>query len=159
MRRLSKKIQDLRLSLGMRQSEFAKAIGGVDQSTVSKWENERQKPAFDQIMRIAELANVTPKQFMGIEEMNSSSSGIRTVRVTGELCAGEWSEAQDWPAEDQYEVAAPLPPEWSDAPLVARVVQGNSMNKVYPEGTIVYLAPLASLARSPVNGGASRCSV
>ena len=153
MRNLSKKIKDLRLSLGMKQGDFAKAVGDVDQSTVSKWENDMQKPAASQMVRIASLANITAEQFLGIKLPGAPSTiEGRTVRVTGELQAGSWSEAIDWPEEDQYEVPAPLPQQWADFPVHARLVSGPSMNRVYPDGTVVYIVPLQALGRKPLNG-------
>lgn len=153
MRNLSKKIKDLRLSLGMRQMDFAKAVGGVDQSTVSKWEIGAQKPSSEQTAKIAGLANISVEQLLGLQVPGKSEQqSMRTVLVTGELQAGSWSEATDWPHDDQYSVPAPLP-EWTEGmPIHAREVRGSSMNRIYPDGTIVYVAPLPALGRKPRTG-------
>lgn len=155
MRSLSKKIKDLRLSLGMRQYEFAEKVGGVDQSTISKWEKGIQKPAAHQVLEIAKLAKITPEQFLGVPSPRSAAGEaipMRTVRVTGELQAGAWQDAADWPEDDQYEVPAPLASVWDDVPVHARVVTGSSMNRVYPDGAVVYIAPLKFLGRKPRSG-------
>lgn len=152
MRSVGRKIKDLRTSLSMRQNEFAKAIGGVDQSTVSKWENGRQRPEAEHVLRIARLANITPQQFLGIPDITQNPSNVRTVTVTGDLQAGAWRESSDWPEDDQYEVPAPLGQDWADFPIHARLVTGPSMNRVYPEGTVVYIAPIDALGRMPKNG-------
>lgn len=153
MRNLAKKIKDLREGLALRQPEFAKAVGGVDQSTISKWEQGKQKPRPEHVLRLADMAGVTPQQFLGVPMPGATTpSAMRTVRVTGALQAGAWSESAEWPEEDQYEVPAPLPPEWDDMEVHAREVSGSSMNKYYPEGSIVYVAPISLLGRKPKNG-------
>ena len=153
MSRLAKKIKDLRTSLMMNQPEFAKAVGDVDQSTVSKWENDKQRPRPEQMVRLAELANVTPQQFLGVQVVNRLENNLPTVQVTGALQAGSWSEALEWPEEDRYQVPAPpLPPEWDDVTLHAREVHGNSMNRYYPDGSIVYICPITILGRKPKSG-------
>ena len=86
MRNLAKKIKDLRQIIAITQPEFAKAVGDVDQSTVSKWEQGKQKPRPEHILKMAQMANVTPEQFMGIP-MPGKTEGEPppTVRVTGAL--------------------------------------------------------------------------
>ena len=111
MRNLAKKIKDLRQGLALRQPEFAKAVGDVDQSTVSRWEAGKQKPRPEQLVRLAEMAGITPQQFLGVPLPGATPTVMRTVRVTGELQAGSFMEALEWPDEEQYEVPAPPDPE------------------------------------------------
>lgn len=151
MRSLAKKIKDLRQGMALRQPEFAKAVGDVDQSTVSRWESGKQKPRPEQVIRLAEMAGITPQQFLGVPLPGATPMAMRTVRVTGELQAGSFMEALEWPQEEQYEVPAPPDPEWDDVAIHARVVRGNSMNRVYPDSSIVYVCPLSLLGRRPKN--------
>lgn len=152
MRNLAKKIKDLRHGLALRQPEFAKVVGDVDQSTVSRWEAGKQKPRPEQIIRLAEMAGITPQQFLGVPLPGAVPNVMRTVRVTGELQAGAFVESLEWPLEDQYEVPAPPDPEWDDVEIHARVVRGNSMNKFYPDSSVVYVCPTSILGRRPKNG-------
>lgn len=153
MKNLAKKIRYLRQITALTQPEFARAVGDVDQSTVSKWEQGKQKPRPEHIVRLAEMANVTPAQFMGIP-LPGRAEGMPppTVRVTGALQAGAWADSGEWPEDDQYEVPAPLPPEWLNKDIHAREVSGTSMNRYYPDGSIVYVCPISVLGRRPNNG-------
>lgn len=147
MRSLAKKIKDLRISKGMRQHELAKKIG-ASQGSVSKWERGKDSPDRENLMRLAALEGVSVNEFMGLTD--SRQIGGRRVHVVGELAAGAWLEAVAWPEQDQYEVSVALPEDLSGTPLEGYVVRGNSMNKLYPDGSIVYVTPLRS-----ARGGAS----
>lgn len=153
MRSVARKIKDLRLSLGLRQPDFAKLVGDIDQSTISRWEQGKQKPRPEQVVRLSEIMGVTPQQFLNIPSAsNHGEAESRVVRITGNLQAGQWAEATDLPIDEQTEIPAPLSPEWDDVDIHARVVVGSSMNLYYPDGSVVYIAPLTSLGRTPKSG-------
>lgn len=71
MMKLSKKVKALRRSRGLNQAEFAKLVGNVDQSTVSKWERDLQQPRGEALVRLAGLAEESPAEFMGLEEKST----------------------------------------------------------------------------------------
>jgi transcriptional regulator with XRE-family HTH domain len=64
--------------------------------------------------------------------------GIR-VCVRGALQAGLWSSDFDWSPEDQYEIWVNRTPELERETLYAAEVRGPSMNRAYPDHTIVIL--------------------
>lgn len=152
-RSLGQKIKDLRVSLGLTQKQFGEAIEkDLPQSTVSHWEQDKQRPNIDKLPKIAALANLTVEQFLGVRPIVASSIMSRAVLVTGNLQAGAWSDASDWPIDDQYEIPAPLPPEWDKFPVHARKVVGPSMNRIYPDGSYVFCVAVADLGRRPKPG-------
>jgi transcriptional regulator with XRE-family HTH domain len=61
----------------------------------------------------------------------------RMVRVEGFVQAGEWEETWTWPEDDQYEVPVPMDPELIGYRLHAAETRGPSMNRRYPEKTVV----------------------
>lgn len=149
MRKLSKKIKDLRLLLSLDQREFGKALNPpVDQTTVSKWENDKQKPTSEHIASLAGMAGITSQQFLGIPSPGEDASTGRRIRVVGQLAAGDWREAIEFPSDEQYDVPAPAIRQLHDADLLAYEIVGPSMNLVYPEGSIVYAAPTTQ----PISG-------
>lgn len=150
LRRLGRKILSLRMQLGMTQKEFGAKLAAlapredepVPQTTIAKWENNLQQPRPDKVARLAKLAKVTPNQFMGLEEIGTTSSPGRSIQVMASLRAGAWSETAEWPEDDRYEIPAKLPPKWDAVPITAAEVEGDSMNEFYPDGSTVFLAPL-----------------
>lgn len=149
MKILARKIKELRLGMGLRQHEFANKID-ASQSSVSKWETGKDMPDRENIVKIANLAGQTPSEFMGLSSPTSSTG--RKVYVCGELAAGRWVEAIEWPEEDKYEVSVALPENLSSVPLQGFVVRGDSMDRRYPDGSIVYVAPIRSVPGAPKNG-------
>ena len=61
------------------------------------------------------------------------------VPVKGSLQAGVWAESFERAAGDQYDVWVRASPDLLRETLYAAEVHGNSMNRVYPHGTVVVL--------------------
>jgi len=88
------RVRALRKSLGLSQSRFAEVIG-VDQSNVSRWENEAM-PEDTHIVRMAEMAEVHPAEFRygALSEAEPPAAG-RFVPVVGYVGAGQKVFAHD----------------------------------------------------------------
>lgn len=130
---LSTKIRAIRRTLGMNQAEFGKALG-VNQATVSRWESG-SIPDVVAMGRIAELAGIELSSLTGAD-FEAGRGGPRLF-VKGEVAAGVWREALEWDRADwqPYQGGSHI-----EAPLEARfglVVVGESMNEVYPPGTVL----------------------
>lgn len=156
MTKMAKKIKDLRLLLNLKQRELGDRLGGVLQSTVSQWERGKQEPDAENNLKLAALAGVEPHEWMGLPKLGESSVRQRRVPIVGVLQAGDWREAVEYPDEDQRQIEAPIPETIEGVPtrrlnIQAFEVAGPSMNRIYPEGTIVYAASTMSF-REPVAG-------
>ncbi|MCP4934810.1 MAG: S24 family peptidase [bacterium] len=62
---------------------------------------------------------------------------MRYVTVKSHVQAGEWAEDLQWDETDWYEVAVPDDPNLRPYTLYGAEARGPSMNKRYPEGTIL----------------------
>jgi SOS-response transcriptional repressor LexA len=151
----ARRVQELRKSLGMTQGQFADFIG-VDgengQSTVSKWESAKQLPGAEYTAKMASRTNRNPLYFSGldiVEPFQSRSS--RTCPLMGEIQAGVWREAIEFHPEEQRLVEFPsedMPP----FTMQAFLVRGDSMDRIYPAGAIVYVAGVIENALTPGDG-------
>jgi transcriptional regulator with XRE-family HTH domain len=150
MTKIAKKIKDLRTMMNLKQRELAEKIGGgVLQSTVSQWERGKQEPNAENNLKLANLAGVAPHEWLNLPALGESTVRQRRVPVVGVLQAGAWREAVEFPEDDQRLIEAPIPDMIDGIPtrrleLQAFEVSGSSMNRVYPEGTIVYAASTMS---------------
>lgn len=73
------------------------------------------------------------------------------VKVRGEVEAGAWREAYEWP-ESEW-LSLPLPPGPHNInDLFALKVRGPSMDLVYPDGSYVVCKPLWKVGRQPRSG-------
>jgi len=141
------KIRMLRESLGLNQAELAKKLD-VKQASVSRWETERGGLDAENTAKLAKLAGTT------VEELLYGNLGRpkNEIMVIGAVAAGNWVETIEWDESEQYSTGITLPPKISVLPLQGFEVRGPSMNLIYPDGTVVYVAPIHSLPGAPKSG-------
>lgn len=60
---LGHRIKNLRISLGMNQKQFSDSLQ-TKVSTLSNWENGRNKPNMEKLSKIAELANISIEELL-----------------------------------------------------------------------------------------------
>ena len=144
----ARQIQLLRKQAGKTQAELAKEVD-VAQATVSKWELGIDLPGAAQAARLAQVFGVTANELLGIGAAADMPAG-RRVKVVGEIAAGVWRETVEM--SDPYDVLVAVPKKYEHVPLQGFVVKGESMNKIYPDGSIVYVAPIHSVEGWPRDG-------
>lgn len=77
---------------------------------------------------------------------------IETVYVKGIVQAGLWQDALEWAPSDWVPVFIPTDPRYPHITRFGLEVRGPSMNKVYPEGSIIIAINLDDLGRWPRTG-------
>ncbi len=81
-----------------------------------------------------------------------SPTALGTVKVIGEVQAGVWREALEWPEEDQYVAPVAAEPSYAQFRQFGLRVRGPSMNEIYPDGSIAICVNLIELGRDPKPG-------
>lgn len=126
-------LKDHRKRRKLTQGALAELIG-VEQPTVQRWETGSRQPDLAQIGMLADALGITPGDLFKMPEISALGPKLS---VKGEVAAGIWKEAFEWPESDwqtftgRSDVTANL-----DHRFGLRVV-GDSMNLVYPHGTVV----------------------
>lgn len=138
------KIRNIRLDKGWTQRELAQKID-VPQAHISRWENDDMFPRPANVAKIAELIGQTPLEFMGQSEIPVSSLPGRAIEVITSVAAGDWAPSLEWDKEDRYLAPAMLPARWDNTQIYGAEVHGESMNRYYPDRSIVFFAPLKSI--------------
>ena len=87
-----------------------------------------------------------------VETGVSSALSVSQVQVCGEVQAGVWKEAQEWPASDWYGITVPYDAAYASLKRYGLVVKGQSMNRVFQEGSVVIVVNFSELGRRPRNG-------
>jgi hypothetical protein len=133
---------------GVGQAELArhltKALGrSVDRAAVNKMTMGKRKITADEMVEIARYLDA-PQPMQNV--------GLRTVRVAGHVEAGYWAEQWEWADDDRYDVAVPADPLLDGFTLYAAETRGRSMDKKYPEGTIVVFTNVIETEESPQPG-------
>jgi transcriptional regulator with XRE-family HTH domain len=127
------RVVQLRKKRGWTQGDLAERVG-VEQPTIQRWENGKREPSFDQLFALARALDVSPASL--IDPSIAVPLGPQLF-VKGEVAAGVWREAVELPESDwqtftgRADITAD--PEYR---FGLRVV-GDSMDLVYPHGTIV----------------------
>lgn len=142
-------IQLLRKQANMTQTDLAKSID-VHQTTVSKWEQGIDMPGGTVLTALASALNVDASEITGVGQDTKAPTG-RKVHVVGKIAAGAWAETHE--LDEQYYTTVPgLPRKFDKVPLQGFVVEGDSMNQIYPDGTVVYVAPIGAVSGWPRSG-------
>jgi transcriptional regulator with XRE-family HTH domain len=134
----------LRKRKGWTQADLAERMG-VEQPTIQRWEKGRREPDLAQLISLAAALGVEPGAL--IDPSIAVSIGPR-LSIKGSVAAGVWREAvEDPPSEWQTftgraDVAADIEHRFG-----LRVV-GDSMDAVYPEGTILECVSLFGRAEA-----------
>jgi transcriptional regulator with XRE-family HTH domain len=141
-----KNIARLRKGQKLTQAGLAEIVG-VEQPTVQRWESEKREPDYEALTSLAEALGVEPGAFF--TEDLSVPEGPKLF-VKGEVRAGHWVEAYEWP-EDNWTTFTGRPgviakPEHR---FGLRVI-GDSMNRKYPDGSIVECISLFGHAEAHV---------
>jgi len=127
------KLAEIRAKRGLTQAQLAERID-VAQATVQRWEKGKREPDFEQLYALAGALGMTAGELL--EGDVASPVGPRLF-VKGEVAAGVWRAAVEAP-EDEWETFYGRPDVGADMQhrFGLRVV-GDSMDLIYPPGTIV----------------------
>lgn len=123
----------LRKRQGLTQQALADRLG-VEQPTIQRWEKGKREPELSQLIALAEALGVEPGELL--DPSIVTPIGPR-LSIKGEVVAGVWRIAVELPEEEWLS--------FSGRPdVVAEIkhrfglrVVGDSMDLIYPPGTIV----------------------
>lgn len=131
----SNNLRHLRIQSGMKQEDLAKKLQ-KDYSTIGKWENGTRSPIMADVLKIAELFNVSLEQLIGGNIIYDNVEPItNTIKIPiyGSIKAG-------LPLESQNDIVdyMDVPSEWSNGKnLFGLRLSGDSMFPKYNDGEIV----------------------
>lgn len=135
---MKNRIKELMKARGLSRDDLAEAIG-AHPVTLSKLMSGARRLNSDWIEKIAAALQVAP------EALFAAVPALRTVTVRGRVEAGAWAESFEWPEDMWYDVAIPNDPDLHGQALFGLETRGPSMNRRYPEGTVVVVTDQADL--------------
>lgn len=130
--RMRNQIKELREARGWSQSDLGERIG-VHWQTISRIERTATRLMQKRERAIAEAFGVAPDDLY----VKDPGHSVRSVRVQQHVQAGAFAESNLWHDDDGYEVLVPDDEKLRDYGLYGSEVRGPSMNKIYPEGTVL----------------------
>lgn len=99
--------------------------------TVSKLISGKMKLTQQWMDKLATVFNVTPEQII------AAPANTRTIKVRSHVEAGAWEAHNEWPEDEWYDVAIPDDPAYRSFELFGAETRGPSMNRRYPERTVL----------------------
>ena len=100
----------------------------------------------EEVMMLAGLESLSTPQMQVLDEH-------RVIWCIGEVAAGVWRDAFEWPRDEWLPVLMALPDErYKDVERHALRVSGDSMDLLYPDGSFVIFVQFAAIGRGPRGG-------
>lgn len=126
-------LQVLRKKRGMSQARLAELVG-VEQPTIQRWEKGTRLPDLDSLHRLATVLGVSPGALL---EGGAIVPVGPTLWIKGEVAAGVWQSAEEWPEQDRRAFTGSPSVTANVEHRFGLIVRGDSMDLLYPPGTIV----------------------
>ncbi len=142
---MTNRIEHLRLAKQWSMARLAEEAD-TDASTINKLEKGKTKLTTDWINRLSTALGVQPTAII------AEAPPPEPIYVRGKVQAGSWSEALEWEQSRRYPVWVPIPDQWKPLPKFGLEVHGPSMNRKYPEGTVLVCVGILDADIEPREG-------
>jgi transcriptional regulator with XRE-family HTH domain len=139
-----KGLSALRKRMKLTQADLAEMIG-VGQPTIQRWESGKREPDLDQLVNLALTLGVEPSAL--IDQNIAAPLGPR-LYVKGDVAAGLWRPAFEWPEDDWLSFNGRADVVAERLHRFGLRVVGDSMDRTYPDGTIVECVSLFGSAEA-----------
>jgi SOS-response transcriptional repressor LexA len=110
---------------------------------------DKRKPTIESVSGICKALGVPLSSVVKGVDLTAESL-TEWLTVSGAVAAGVWREQVDWPRDDWYEIEVDINTE--PGSHVGVVVEGRSMDKVLPPGTILRCVDLIGSDLEPQDG-------
>lgn len=128
------RIAEIRKLRKMTMAQLGAAVG-TEATTINKLEKGQIRLSVDWLEKIAAALKVS------VAELISQAPPPEPIEVRGKVQAGNWTDAIEWEHAMRYPVWVPVPDQWKSNGVFGLEVHGPSMNRRYPEGTILLCVP------------------
>lgn len=127
----------------------------LDFATLRRIRNRGQTPGPAILGKLETAMRVPAGYFteaVSHRELAGGPIRLSVIFVKGEVQAGVYREAIEWRGDEWYSVTVPTSDRFPGIERFGLYVRGNSMNMLYPEGTIVVVVRFGDIARGPRPG-------
>lgn len=149
LRRIGERLKAVKLS---ERKALMKAGIGLD--FVRDIRRRGHSPKVDKLAALARATQTPLSYFTEVAEPDPppSTFALSKVTVRGSVQAGVWREAMEWMPDEWFAVTVPADPRYPDIERFGLIVRGTSMDRLYPDGTIILAVRFADLGRGPSSG-------
>jgi SOS-response transcriptional repressor LexA len=140
------------------QAELARRLAArlgpsYERSKVNKMALGKRDIDGVELLAISEITGFpVPTPLIRSEDIESTHEPSVAVMIKGFVQAGNWVENPEWPADEWCEIHITPVREYPGKALHACRVRGPSMNKLYPDGTILVWVSIVDVQEPPISG-------
>jgi transcriptional regulator with XRE-family HTH domain len=138
------RIREMRELRGLSQKKLADAVG-TSQPQIDRLEKGDRGLDQDWMFRLAKALDCQPADLLPLPMGGPDVIPVRRIQILGDVQAGFFREAVEWPPEDRFEFDAIVAPAYQKSPVFGLKVLGPSMNRVFPEGSFAICTKLLDL--------------
>ncbi|WP_204339794.1 S24 family peptidase [Rhizobium leguminosarum] len=151
----AKRLEKARVARGFAEAKKAASFFGWNYNVYAQHENgtrgiSRAAAMYAKAYRVSEAWLLTGEG-TGPGETNDVA-GLRRVTVAAHIQAGVFEETWEWDDQSQYPVYIPDDPEYRPFTLFAGETKGPSMNRRYPERTVLVFTNVEETQEAPIPG-------
>ncbi|KQV27576.1 hypothetical protein ASC97_04135 [Rhizobium sp. Root1203] len=144
------------MARGFDEAKKAANFFGWNYSAYAQHENgtrgiTRAAKMYAKAFRVSEAWLLTGEG-LGPGEDTQEPAGLRKVTVSAYIQAGNWAETWEWDEHKQYPVYIADEPEFRPYRLYAGETHGPSMNRRYPEGSVLVFTHIQETREQPIAG-------
>ncbi|WP_051625861.1 LexA family protein [Kozakia baliensis] len=143
-------INAIRSATGDAYAAIAKKSGVAPSTVVRFMNDERSSHALSATTeaKIGERYRSLPKpETSTVEPIHTMQ-----IEVRGDVQAGVWRDALEWPFSDWYAITVPIDAAYPGVKRYGLLVRGESMNRIFPDGSVVVVVNFSDIGRSPKTG-------
>lgn len=137
--------------LGKKSRGLAQHLGVAD-SRITEIKKGLREIQTDELAAIATYLEWPVDEVLHRIHGNLSGAGSVTSFLKGEVQAGHWMESAHWPEDEWERMALPIPEKFRALEPFWLRVTGDSMDEVYPDGTLILCIPCRLLDRELRSG-------
>lgn len=151
----ARRIKQAREAKGLSQTQLAKLLG-VTRNAVSMWEKvkPKKKPVYpkSETMQQAAVILDVGHDWLATGRGGQSSPQVSGLPIVGTVAAGIWFEIVENQDQEVRRVPVAPVPEYPPEAQFALQIQGNSVNRIARDGTIVVVVDIAIAGIEPRPG-------
>lgn len=156
--KIIKTLKDRKISVRRAQND-----AGLKQDFIRDLKRFPNRPVkTESLLKLAKYLNISIEYFLealdaSFQKKTKVQSHLIPVPITevyicGEVQAGKWREAIQWNKQDWIPLSIPTPIKYKNFHRYALYVRGDSMNLLFPDGTIVIVINFCDLGSTPESG-------
>ena len=137
-------------TFGLKPLPWSRAAG-ISPSAIYNFLNGRAESLSQPTMEALARAVGRPvSEITGETIAELTPSPVRQILVRGDVAAGDFRDSPEWPPDGQFTIKVPVAAPGMN--LFGLAVDGEDMNQVYPDGSVLVCSPMKKLRRRLKSG-------